>query len=234
MGLKGGTYAQKQNKQITPNKCSQNPKISPTIVKVQAKRSIKLITDFIRAELTRTRSIIHNVSSPSTTEKLLHVAPASLARGRRKVLKFLGSALDRATVKFSHHHTTNETRERIKLIKPRAPEFRDLRFWDRDTAEEGECDDNEGIKQRCDKRRRCDSGHHLSQGDRKQFSDEHHEKLIPCPVASVLETRHVVQWQEETDSAEDRIGQFSDDKGRGECELAVHFRGCFAVVDHPR
>ena len=51
-----------------------------------------------------------------------------------------------------NHHTANKTSEGIELIEPRAPEFRDLRFWDCDAAEKGECYDDEGVEEGGDER----------------------------------------------------------------------------------
>jgi len=174
------TYTQKQQAQITPHKRSQDPQIPPSIPKVQSKALIELITDLIRTVLTSTRRIIHNIPIPSPLEETRHVLPTSLSRRRSKMLQLFRRASHSPAMQFRDDHAADEARERVELIQPRAPEFRDLRLRDGDAAEERECDDDEWIQERGDERRGCDCSDHLTESYGKELGDEHHEELIPC------------------------------------------------------
>lgn len=109
-------------------------------------------------------------------------------------------------MKLGDDHTADETRPRIQLIQPRAPEPRDLRGGDRDAAEEGEGDDDEGVQQHGDEGGGREGADHLAEGDGEELGDEDHEELVAGAGGGGLQAGDVVEGEEEADGAEETVG----------------------------
>ena len=222
---------QKQQDQITRYECRENPQIPPPISIFEPQRLVKLFAHLIRAVFARTSRVIHDIPGSAIPEKRSHVFPARQSRRRREPLQFARRADDLAALELGDDHAPNEPGEGIKLIEPAAPETGNLRARDGDPAEEGEDDDDKRVEEGGDEGRRGHGGEHLAESDGKEFGDEDDEELVAGSVGSGLEGREVVDGEEEADGAEDTVGKFGEDHGKGECELTVGFGGGFAVED---
>lgn len=118
-------------------------------------------------------------------------------------------------------HAADEAGEGVELVQPGAPEAGHLGPGNRDAAEEREDDDDGRVDLRGDEAVWRQGGDHLAQGYREEFGDEDHEELVAGSAGRGLEAGDVVEGEEETDGAEDAIGELGNDHGQGECELAV-------------
>ena len=155
-----GTYTQKQKHQITPDKRDQNPQIPPAILKCKIQSVVKLISNFIRAILTHTCRVIHEIPKPAALEERRHIFPTRLAGEGREVLKLHRRAVHGSIVEFGDDHAADEASEGVELVQPSTPEFRDGPFGDGDAAEEREGDDDEGVEEGGDERGRGDCRDH--------------------------------------------------------------------------
>ena len=171
-----------------------------------------MISDLVSAVFTSISHVADDVTWATGLEEIGHVFAAVLAAGRREALKLGRGTGNFAAMEFSDDHTADKASEGVELVQPRTPEFWDLRLGDCDTAEEGEGDDDEGVEERGDERTRCDSCYHLTESDGEELGDENHEKLVSCSGAGGLEAWHVVDWQEESHGAENRIWHFCYDQ----------------------
>ena len=211
MGTEERTYPNEQKDQVTRNKSRKNPQIPPPVIIFQPERPIKLITNPIRAVLARIRDIFRKISWPSTFEEVAHILPAALPRRRRESVVLDRRAFHRPVVQFRHNHPAHQPRERVELVKPRTPEAWDLRFRDRNAAEEGEGDDEKRVEERADEaawRQRRDQ---LAESDGEQLRYEDDEELVACFAGGGLEAGEVVERDEEADGAEDAVGHFGKD-----------------------
>lgn len=104
---------QKQQDQVTPDKCSQNAKVHPPFRKAYPKRLVKLISHFIRAVRAVAGLIVDDVARSSGRKKRRHIVPTCLARGSRKVVQFLWRADYRETIELSAHETAHKASEWI-------------------------------------------------------------------------------------------------------------------------
>ncbi len=176
--MEGKTHADEQQNQITADESSKDTQIPPVIVETEPQGLIELIPDLVGAILTQIRRVLRQVPRAPVLEERAHIFATSLASRRTKGIELGRGALDGAIVQFRDDHTADETGERVELVEPGAPEGRDLRLRDGDTAKEGEDDDDERVQEHADEgasREGCDR---LAERDREECGDEDHEKLI--------------------------------------------------------
>ena len=119
------TYAQKQQEQVGTDEAEVNSCISPSIVKFKAETTVKLVSDFVSTVFTGTGCVIDQVPRTQFLKERSHVFSTCLASGCIEQIKFGCSTNNGPVVKFGCHHSANEACERIQLVQPNSPEFRD-------------------------------------------------------------------------------------------------------------
>lgn len=197
----------KQYDQIAPNKGRQNAQISPPLVEREAIGLIKLIPNLVRAILTRARKVISEIPWPTPFKELRQVVSTILPRRSGEAIELMWPALHHPPVQFRRYHPTHQPRERHELVQPHAPELRYLRLRNRNAAEEGEDDDNEGIEEGGYEGGRGESSDHLAQGDGEELDNKDHQELVARTRRGGLETGNVVEGKEKPDSLGERVSE---------------------------
>lgn len=129
-----------ENNQVTGDEGGEDTEIPPSVAEVVSKRSVELVANLVSAVLAHAGHVVADVAWPTTSEEVAHVGTAGLALWCSESVKLVIGALNHFAVKFRNHHTTNQSSERVELVKPNTPELRDGRLGDGDTAEEREDD----------------------------------------------------------------------------------------------
>lgn len=139
------TYAEEKENEIASNKGSKDAQIPPPVAEIEAQGAVELVADRVSAVRAIAGGVVDKVSGSHVLEKGLHVVSASLSCWRSEGVQFARSATDRAVVQLGDDHAANQACEGIELVQPGAPETRNLRFGNGDTAEKGKDNDHKWI-----------------------------------------------------------------------------------------
>jgi hypothetical protein len=131
-----------QDSQVASDEGSKDAQIPPPVLELVTKRLVELVANLVCAILAHIGRIVEKVARCTTAKEIGHVLSAILSLGSAELIEFARVANDGQVVKFGDYHAADKAREGVELVEPYAPEFRDQRLRNSDTAEQSEDDDD--------------------------------------------------------------------------------------------
>lgn len=135
---------------VERDECDEDAEVAPAVVEGDAERLVEVVSGSIRAELAGRRGIGVVDVPADLVDVALCVRQALLAAGRVEYTELPRRTLDVQAVHLSDDETSNETGEGVELVHPHTPEVGHLALDDRDTTEQTEHDEQEGVERRRD------------------------------------------------------------------------------------
>lgn len=228
------TRSNEQDSQVAKDERDEDAKIPPPVAERVSKWVVKLVTNLERTVIAQVRCFIKKISRGPVREEVAHVIAAGLTVGSAELIELGRGAGDRQIVKLGDDHAADEACEGVEFVEPDAPELGDLRLGDRDTAEQREDDNNEGVYVSGDKGRggQCRDG--LGERYGEDLSDQDDKELVAGARGVRVQARDIVDGEEEEDGAEKAVWHLGNDHRQGEWECLVGLGHLLAEGDHAR
>lgn len=94
-----------QEYEVTANKRCEDPKVSPSVIKLEAQPGVKLIAHRVSTIRAIASRIVDKIARSAVGKVALHVVSAGLAYGRGEGVYFAAGADHWSVVQFRHHHS---------------------------------------------------------------------------------------------------------------------------------
>ena len=228
------TRSNEQDSQVAKDERDKDAKIPPPVAERVSKRVVELVTNLECTVIAQVRSFIEKISRGPAREEVAHVLAAGLTVGSTELIVLGRGTGDRQIVKLGDDHAADEAREGVEFVEPDAPELGDLRLGDRDTAEQCEDNDDEGVYVGGDEGRRGQCRDGLGERYGEDLSDKDDKELVAGARGVRVQARDVVDGDEEEDGAEKAVWHLGNDHREGEWEGFVGLGHLLAEGDHAR